>query len=188
MWARQALGARRIELGGDESGDEGHGEAARPVPWTPPIDHIGGERGLLVVPAAREHALRHVALHRWRRAKAQHQGQFIHASTRKRFWERTDKIGPHLIRVHYVKGHTLALWQMQQAIVLADEQAKKGSALHPCVKKLEQNHLVRTKFLCWLAKFVDRLHAALRSRGRGDVAPRKHTLRPVLPGKLVVVR
>ena len=37
-----------------------NGKAARPAPWSPPGQHPGGESRLLVVPAARERAERHL--------------------------------------------------------------------------------------------------------------------------------
>ena len=88
-------------------------------------------------------------------------GQFICASMWRHIWERVDEIGPRLVQVKWVKGHatvrhvdegTIALWQ-SQAKELGDEQAWKGSALHPCVKKFEHNFPARTTFLGWLAKF-----------------------------------
>ena len=92
--------------------------------------------------------------------------QVICASTWRWIWEHIDDIGTHLIQVEWVKGHptmqlvqagTTSLWQLH-AKELADEQAKKGSALHPIVAKVEQSHSARTSFLGWLAKFLGRLH------------------------------
>ena len=100
-------------------------------------------------------------------------GQFIFASTLRRTWERIDEIGTHLIQVDWVKGHaimqhvragTTSLWQLQ-ANDLADEQAKKGSALHPSVAQVEQSYSVSASFLRWLAKFLGRLHAYVKFRG-----------------------
>ena len=53
----------------------------------------------------------------------------------------------------------------------ADEQAKKLSALHPCVKRFEQSYRARTTSLGWLTQFLGRLHAFVKFRGWSDVAP-----------------
>ena len=56
-----------------------------------------------------------------------------------------------------------SLWQLQ-ANELADEQAKKDSALHPSVAQVEQSYSARTSFLGWLAKFLGRRLAHLKFR------------------------
>ena len=77
---------------------------------------------------------------------------------------RRDRAAP--IHVEWVKGHatvqqvwegTITLWQLQ-AKELVDEQAKKGSALHPSVAQVEQSYSARASFLGWSAKFLGRLH------------------------------
>ena len=128
----------------------------------------------LWVPAARQCAGRFVLhglslnVHRyWTRGpKYSTRRQVICASTWRWIWEHVDEIGTHLVQVEWVKGHptmqlvqagTTSLWQLH-AKELADEQAKKGSALHPIVAQVEQSHSARTSFLGWLAKFLGRLH------------------------------
>ena len=80
------------------------------------------------------------------------------ASTWRRI-ERIDEIGTRLVQVEWVKGHatmqharagTISLWQLQ-ANELADEQGKKGSALHPSVAQVKQSYTARTLLLGWLA-------------------------------------
>ena len=92
-------------------------------------------------------------------------GQFIYASTWRRIWERIDENGTQLIQVEWVKGYATiqhvragrtSLWQLQEN-ELADEQAKKGSALHRSVAQVEQSYSARTSFLGWLAKLLGRL-------------------------------
>ena len=91
-------------------------------------DRAGGERGLLVVLAA----LQPAALLE------------VKPRTQNQRRDRIHKIGPLLIQVRWVKGHatlehvrectTIMPWQLQ-ANELADEQAKKGSALDPIRQK-----------------------------------------------------
>ena len=83
------------------------------------------------------------------------------------------------------RRHDLSLWQLQ-ANELADEQAKKGFALHPSVAQVEQSYSARASCLGWLAKFLGRLHAYMKFRGRRDVAPRVQRQLRMLPGRLVV--
>ena len=72
--------------------------------------------------------------------------------------------------------------QQLQANELADEQAKKGSALHPSVAQVEQSCNARASFLGWLAMFLGPLHAHVKFRGWSDVAPRVQRQRRTLPG------
>ena len=64
---------------------------------------------------------------RFRRKGPEHgsRGQFIHASTWSRTWERIDEVGPRLIHAKRVKGHatlqhvregTISLWQQAQEL------------------------------------------------------------------------
>ena len=71
---------------------------------------------------------------------------------------------------HVCEG-TISLWRLQ-ANELADEQAKKGSALHLCVEQFEQSFRASASFRCWLTMFLGRLDAFVKFRGWSDVAPR----------------
>ena len=55
--------------------------------------------------------------------------------------------------MQHVRAGTISVWQ-KQANELADEQAKKGSALHPSVAQVGQSYSARAFFLGWLAKFL----------------------------------
>ena len=84
-----------------------------------------------------------------------------------------------------MRAGTISPWQLQTN-ELADEQAKKGSALHPSVAQVERSYTVRAYFLDWLAKFLGRLHAYVKFRGWRDVPPRVQRHRRTLPEKMVV--
>ena len=121
---------------------EGHGNAARPAPWlrhditlAESVVFLWYLRHVSVVGDL--HGLpERAALLKERPGKTAPEGrQFIYASTWRRILERID--------VEWVKGHatmqhvregTISLWQLQ-ANEPADELAKKGSAVHPCVKQ-----------------------------------------------------
>ena len=61
-----------------------------------------------------------------------------------------------------------------------------GSALHPCVARVEQSYIARDSFLGWLAKILGRIHAEVKFRGWSDVVSRVQRQRRALLGKLVV--
>ena len=63
--------------------------------------------------------------------------------------------------LQHVREGTFSLWQLQ---------AKQVSALHPCVAQFEQCCRARASFLCWLAKFLGRLHVHVKFRGWSGVA------------------
>ena len=202
-WTHDAIGTRWTGPGRAEQRHEGHGKAARPAPWPPPGHPSGGECCLLV-PAARQRAGRHLVHGDTERASLLDEsleyssiGQFIYPSTWRQIWERIKRYmatphpggmgeGPRdnaaCARRHDL---SLSLWQLQ-ANELADEQAKKGSALHPSVAQVEQSYSARATCLGWLAKFLGRLHAYMKFRGRRDVAPRVQRQRRMLPGRLGV--
>ena len=150
--AHEATGTWGLGTGCGERRNERHGEAARPAPRPLPGHHPGGECRFLTALAARQRDGRHLlhglperVLVLTRGPEHSTRGQFICASTWRRIWERIDEIGAHIIQVEWVKGHatmqhvragTISLWHLQ-ANELADEQAKKGSALHPSVAQVQ---------------------------------------------------
>ena len=84
-----------------------------------------------------------------------------------------------------MRAGTISLWQFQ-ANELADEQAKKGSALYPSAA---QSCNGRASFLGWLAKFMGRLHAYVKFRGLERCgAQGVEREQRTLPGKLVVLQ
>ena len=140
-------------------------------PWPPPGHHSGGMCRFPVVLAARQcaghlhHGIPERASVLDERPGVQHP-RAVHLCV-----NLVTDLGAHRRdQVEWAKGHatmqhvragTTSLWQLQ-ANELADEQAKKGSALHPSVTQIEQSYNARASFLAWLAKFLGRLRANVK--------------------------
>ena len=134
-------------------------KAARPAPWPSPGHHSGGERCLLVVLAARHrdgphflHGLQERASLLDERPGAQHQ-RAVHP----RVDVETDGSGRVDLETvldaatQHLREGTTSLWQ-QLANEQADEQSKKGSAVHPSVAQVKHSCSARASFLGWLTQ------------------------------------
>ena len=108
-----------------------------------------------VVPAAREHARGHLE-YDWRWSGADRRYRIAWNSGARSHGPRDDK------------GHragTIALWR-SQANELADEQAKKLSALHHRRQTVQPNHVAQWKFWAgWRSSLVGWVHAFLWCKG-----------------------
>ena len=110
----------------------------------------------------------------------------IYAAIWTRIWRKIDDIGESSIAISWVKGHANArhvaagiVTEFQRtANAAADDQAKRGAAMHADVNDTAIIMTARTKALQWAASYVGYAHAALWRANIRDTTPWQDRKKP----------